>query len=1331
MKFLITIYLILIGLFSFSQPISQRSNASVTVQDARSYPLYNLFLPRFYDTTAATAQKGIDSCGAIIYSSSDQTVYIRKCSPLKYWASIGGGSSGVTAAINGLSLSGANVALGGSALSQYTPITVGVNPLTIIHNGVNNAAQSDSNVLVLNNNTTAATTTDSLVSPGLTFSTNGRKTIGGAASQNVRFRIDLLGNGGGSAVSGTFRLKSSINGAAYADVYTISSAGLINQNLNVRGITVGGGTSSISNLIFGQNTLSSASLSGTLNTGLGNGVLTSNTVGVQNTGVGVAALSNNIVGNFNTAVGASALAVSDSDFNTAIGWHSMIVNTKGNQNTAVGATSLLANTTAIKNTALGAGALEGTTTGGFNSGFGHDVLLHNTTGTDNTGAGWLAGSGNITGSQNISIGNSSGRSLTNGSNNIFIGYDAAYLGFDGINHQFDNVHHSIVIGDFAYSTQSYQTVIGNDSTLHTLIRGDLRLPDAQATGTTSDSVLVINGGLVKRVLQSAIVGATPGIDDVLAKAQVLTANRVIDMGFTDSFRIEGATGPFLRFRNLVADLRLGGNGATTISIDPISIGTAAGMKQLRINTTTGLLSYADTTASASTSRFTFNDSLKQVSVEAYGADRAGVSNSSAAFTAAIATGLTVYVPPGRYKLHTGVTLNVSQTIFGEYGQSIIFTDTTTCDMITATDSSTVANLSFYGTGKGTLPGGVFTLQNGIRFNGNAALAVGCIAKSINGSGFYLFPASGSKLLNRINNCYAEACTIGYFDILNSEYLTCDACYAYNCVVGYWDRSAGNNKYIGCTAHTCTDGFRLTTGGNGDHGGNFDCTFNHCTNGLNIQSCTVSWLVEGCNIFTSNILIGSTGNANNVLISNSVIDNSIITPTSTTNVVIRDNIFSASVTENSASGTLYIHNQGSATSQIYYTSVTGSFTSSQLATSLTDETGSGAAVFATSPTFVTPILGTPTSGTLTNCTGLPVSTGISGLGTGVATFLATPSSANLAAAVTDETGTGILVFGTSPTFTTQITGPLVNGSVSANGSLTLQGNNAGSGNTGTTKNLIFKTGNTPTEAMSIDNTGEVGINVSPAAGVDIFTVSRTSSAANQPMLMRNSSSQNILQLNGDGGTQLLNQSTGTSNLRVYGRTGMSFTNTPSTPTATLMLGAGTTAAQTAPLKLVSGTSMTSAEAGAVELTTDDLFFTITTGAARKRFLFADATGGLTSGRVPFATTNGRLLDDASLTYSASTGISTTNSISLATAGNKINIATGANASIGSGTLTGGTATISTTAITTNSKVFLTDVTTGALTNVGSLTVGTIVNGVSFVVNSTNPLDASGFNYLIIN
>jgi hypothetical protein len=55
------------------------------------------------------------------------------------------------------------------------------------------------------------------------------------------------------------------------------------------------------------------------------------------------------------------------------------------------------------------------------------------------------------------------------------------------------------------------------------------------------------------------------------------------------------------------------------------------------------------------------------------------------------------------------------------------------------------------------------------------------------------------------------------------------------------------------------------------------------------------------------------------------------------------------------------------------------------------------------------LGTPSSGTLTNATGLPIGSGVSGLGTGVATFLGTPTSANLRAAISDESGTGAIVF----------------------------------------------------------------------------------------------------------------------------------------------------------------------------------------------------------------------------------------------------------------------------------------------------------------------------------
>jgi hypothetical protein len=129
---------------------------------------------------------------------------------------------------------------------------------------------------------------------------------------------------------------------------------------------------------------------------------------------------------------------------------------------------------------------------------------------------------------------------------------------------------------------------------------------------------------------------------------------------------------------------------------------------------------------------------------------------------------------------------------------------------------------------------------------------------------------------------------------------------------------------------------------------------------------------------------------------------------------------------------------------------GSFTSANLASALTDETGSGANVFATSPTLVTPILGTPQSGTLSSCTGLPISTGVSGLGTGIATALAintgsagapvlfngalgTPSSGT----VTNLTGTASININGTVGATTPSTGAFT--TISSTGKITSGGN----------------------------------------------------------------------------------------------------------------------------------------------------------------------------------------------------------------------------------------------------------------------------------------------------
>lgn len=107
--------------------------------------------------------------------------------------------------------------------------------------------------------------------------------------------------------------------------------------------------------------------------------------------------------------------------------------------------------------------------------------------------------------------------------------------------------------------------------------------------------------------------------------------------------------------------------------------------------------------------------------------------------------------------------------------------------------------------------------------------------------------------------------------------------------------------------------------------------------------------------------------------------------------------------------------------------------------------------------------------------------------------------------------------------------------------------------------------------------------------------------------------------------------GTDNIAFGGKVGVGVS---ATLTALVHIAAGTATASTAPLKFTSGTLLTTAESGAHEFLTDDFFLTITTGAARKGIVLDDGAR-LTSGRVPFATTNGRLTDDSDLTFATDT------------------------------------------------------------------------------------------------
>lgn len=184
-------------------------------------------------------------------------------------------------------------------------------------------------------------------------------------------------------------------------------------------------------------------------------------------------------------------------------------------------------------------------------------------------------------------------------------------------------------------------------------------------------------------------------------------------------------------------------------------------------------------------------------------------------------------------------------------------------------------------------------------------------------------------------------------------------------------------------------------------------------------------------------------------------------------------------------------------------------------------------------------------------------------------------------------------------------------------------------------------------------------------------------------------------------------------------------------AILHLRAGSATAGTAPLKINTMSALlTTAETNAFEVFGDKVYYTIPTGPQRTEFTLNDSA--LTSGRVPFAATNGRLNDSANLTYTSGTGLLVSDNLKLTTVGNALYVKEGTGGFQGIATMVAGVTTVTITGLLATDHCFINlRVPGGTLGNriKAVCTTNTLTITSIGLTGTTNTLETSTYDYFI--
>lgn len=311
------------------------------------------------------------------------------------------------------------------------------------------------------------------------------------------------------------------------------------------------------------------------NSSFGQSALLNNTTGISNNAFGDSALRLNTTGSYGSAFGNSTLksnttGTGNSGFGyqsiftnttgqglTAIGFQSLYSNTSGDNNVAIGASALRTNATGYSNTAVGASALYQNVSGAQNSAFGLNSLTKNT-GHNNSAFGYVSLAENTSGLANNAFGLGALQFTTTGSTNSAFGVNTLNNNTTGSS--------NVAFGSAA---------LGNNTT------GSRNIALGIYAGSNT------NAAYSDRLYISSVFSAGAGL--------TVDSLKGIIFGYQDT---------------ATASQRLYLNSQVYIPYMASGVGT----KAVRINPSTGLLTYADTTSGGSSGATVALDNLSGVAI---------------------------------------------------------------------------------------------------------------------------------------------------------------------------------------------------------------------------------------------------------------------------------------------------------------------------------------------------------------------------------------------------------------------------------------------------------------------------------------------------------------------------------------------------------------------------------------------------------------------------------------------------------------------------------------------------------------------------------------------